>query len=112
VATVELSETIDGGVKVLTVGGEVDLETSSRLREAIDHLAGIGPKRLVVDLTDCSYIDSTGLAVLFHAAGRSEGFAIVAGEGPPREVLEVTGIAAVVPVFETLQLARDGVPAA
>jgi anti-sigma B factor antagonist len=107
VARIDLSETVTGGVKVLRVDGEVDLSTTPRFRAAIDRLASAARGPLVVDLSGCSYIDSTGLAALLHGAGLSGDFAIVAGGGAPREVLHVTRIDETVPVFETLDGARE-----
>jgi anti-sigma B factor antagonist len=107
VAKIDLSERVEGGMKVLRVDGEVDLSTSPRFSAAIDRLGSAAAGPLVVDLTACSYLDSTGLAALLRGAGRSAGFAIVAGDGAPREVLHVTQIDETVPVFDTLERARQ-----
>lgn len=70
------------GVAVLVVRGEVDLVTAPRLdalvEEAIlDHGA---PRPLLVDLQECTFMDSTGLAILLRAQdrlGEDPGLAVV-----------------------------------
>ena len=105
-ARVELTEAIAPGAKILRVDGEVDLSTSAPFRAAIDRLSRGGGGRLIVDLSRCTYIDSSGLATLLRGAGRTREFAIVAGDGAPREILEVTAIDQTVPVFESVERAR------
>lgn len=56
---------------VLVVHGEVDIARSRRLGSAINHALGANPKRLVIDLCDVEFVDSTGLAVLGHARRRT-----------------------------------------
>lgn len=61
----------DGGVLLLLVG-EVDLarspELRMRLRDEVDHR----PRRLVIDLTGITYMDSSGVATLVEALQRSK----------------------------------------
>ena len=53
----------EGDVQVLVVGGEVDFGTSSELREALTPVQG----KLVVDLCETDFMDSSGLQVLLTA---------------------------------------------
>lgn len=79
----------------LVVGGEVDIETTPRIADAIDALLADGWRDVVADLRGVSFIDSTGVSLLVHAARRAgeEGwrFAVVAAPGPVDDVLEMTG---------------------
>jgi anti-anti-sigma factor len=86
---------LGGGVAVIEVSGELDLAVADRLRERIDLTAA---EIVAIDLSDCRFIDSTGLAVIvraqqdFGAAGRR-----LSAVSPSRQVmrlLEVTGLAA------------------
>jgi len=54
---------------VLQVSGEVDLDNRDELRTMISELVEAGVRRLVVDLTEVSFIDSSGLGALL--GGRS-----------------------------------------
>lgn len=101
----ELTERVEANAKILRVDGEVDLSTARPFRAAIDRLSATGGGRLIVDLRGCAYIDSTGLAALLHGAGRTGGFAIVARDGAPREILQATAIDQTIPVFESLERA-------
>lgn len=51
-------------VSVVTVAGEVDVYTAAQLRAALDEEIAAGRARLVVDLDEVSFLDSTGLGVL------------------------------------------------
>ncbi|WNV86192.1 STAS domain-containing protein [Umezawaea sp. Da 62-37] len=56
------------GAAVLKVVGEIDMSNTEALGAALDGIRG----RLVVDLTECEYLDSAGLTVLFAHASRIE----------------------------------------
>jgi anti-sigma B factor antagonist len=59
---------ITGGWKV---GGEVDANTAPALAEALaTHRPDIAGERLIVDLSDIGFMDSSGLAALLDARGR------------------------------------------
>ena len=58
---------------VLRVAGELDVATAGELREAIRRLLDTGTRRLVVDLHELDFIDSTALGVLVAAVKRLEG---------------------------------------
>src|ERR1044072_7219443 len=65
-----LSESPD----VLPLEGEIDLHVSPRVAESLGTLLRRKPKRLVVDLTRVSYIDSSGLAVLIEGMQNMEAY--------------------------------------
>ena len=54
-------------VAVVKAVGEIDLHTAPQLHEALADLEAERLERLVVDLSDCGFIDSTGLGVLVAA---------------------------------------------
>ena|SRR2546423_13646547 len=60
------TESVDG-VRVFSVYGELDLETSPQLRHSLQSAIDDGNSGVLVDLTECEFIDSTGLAVLVAA---------------------------------------------
>jgi anti-sigma B factor antagonist len=103
VTSMELSERVVGAVRVLGIEGDVDLETSPRLGAVLARLASELAGPLVVDLTACRFIDSSGLAALLHGACHREDFSIVGGTGAPGEVLRITAIDQTVPVFDELE---------
>ncbi|HUG65068.1 MAG TPA: STAS domain-containing protein [Gaiellaceae bacterium] len=61
------AETTPAGVVVVHVSGDLDLATAPRLEEAF---AGRPQgSRVVIDLAECTFLDSSGVRVLASAAG-------------------------------------------
>ena len=52
---------------VLPLEGEIDLDVSPRIAASLQEMIRQKPKKLVVDMTKVSYIDSSGLAALIEA---------------------------------------------
>lgn len=84
-----------GGTHVVRVFGELDLYTAPELREELDDLPS-GVDGVQVDLTNVTFVDSAGLAVLVAAARplRAAGGTMSLVVDDPRvlRVLEVTGL--------------------
>lgn len=84
------------GWAVLAVGGEVDVATAPRLRERLIELVNSGKHRIVVDLSDVDFLDSTGLGVLVGALKRVRShdgdLALVCTESRILKVFEITGL--------------------
>ncbi len=60
-----------GPICLLVVRGEVDVARSRRLGSEINEALGARPRRLVIDLSDTTFVNSTGPAVLVHARRRA-----------------------------------------
>jgi anti-sigma B factor antagonist len=56
------------GIRMLDVAGELDLATAVELCARVDAARGAGQRRLLVDLTQLEFCDSSGLRALFGAA--------------------------------------------
>ena len=96
-------ETIDHGTyRVVIVRGAVDLGNAKELADVLES-AIIGAP-IVVDLSACSYLDSTGLSIFVrHERMRRRRTAIVAPPGNrPLHLLEITGLALTLAVVPTL----------
>ena len=52
---------------VVAVRGEIDLFTAPELKSALSEAIESGHTRIVVDLTDTTFLDSTALGVLIRA---------------------------------------------
>ena len=109
-------ETIDG-CAVIRLRGEVDLSWSQQVRDAV--LAALGKNaRVGVELSNVSYIDSSGIAALVegfqHARSKGTGFALVAVSDAVRAVLELARLDRVFPIVATVEdvPATTSVPAA
>lgn len=52
------------------VAGDVDMATAPRVGDAVGEALRAGAGDVVVDLTSCTFLDSSGLAVLLDRANR------------------------------------------
>ena len=109
----EASAEIFNGVRVVAVRGELDIATSPQVRALLADLAKDEDQPLVIDLTRCDFIDSTGLAALLHGAKPAQNgesrVAIVSPPGDVRRMLELTAIDQSIPVFGDLERAAAAV---
>lgn len=97
----DLAERDDGfGLKLV---GELDLSTVDVLRRGIEDLfvSDATMRRLVIDLSPLTFVDSSGLACLLKVAERArrEGVELELTPGPPSvmRVFELTGTVSVLP---------------
>jgi len=65
-----ISEPIDDARQVVAVAGEIDLFTAPELKAALGEALESGRTRIVVDLTDTTFLDSTALGVLIGTVKR------------------------------------------
>jgi anti-sigma B factor antagonist len=84
--------------------GELDLDTAPRLDEAIVATREGGGSRLVLDLRQLTFMDSTGLRLVIRwdTAAKQDGFdfAIVPGPDVVQRVIRLTGMEDVLTVTE------------
>jgi anti-sigma B factor antagonist len=100
-------EPLAGGGTVVQIEGDLDLATSSGLSEA---LAGTdSSSRIVIDLSECTFLDSSALRVLVAAARTTQEaggeIALVAKDAAILRVLEIAAVDTLLPVHETLESA-------
>lgn len=97
------------GSAVLRVSGEVDVASAPRLRERIVAMVAEGHRRIVLDLDDVDFLDSTGLGVLVGALKRvrTHGGELHLVCTTPRilKVFEITGLTVVFPMHESVDAA-------
>ncbi len=101
-------ESLDGGVRVFAISGELDQATASELREPLQEAINDETRAVVIDMTQCGFIDSTGLGIIVEAwkqlqerNGDSAGFAICCPEPEVRRLLEVTGLDQAIAIRDT-----------
>lgn len=102
------SEALEGGVRAFTVRGELDMDTAPQLeRQLEDALAEPGAS-ILLDLSDCEFIDSTGIALIVRAwqrleedgQGSGRRLALCCINHQVRRLLDVTGIGESIPMHE------------
>jgi anti-anti-sigma factor len=101
---------VDGGVRLISVRGELDLGTAPDLEGPLEEAIASGDASLIVDLTECEFIDSTGIALIVRAwqrldrdaAGDGNGRVVLSGgNAQVRRVLEVTGLELSIPIHDS-----------
>ena len=106
------SEPLDRGIHVLSVKGEIDLATGPEFDRALGALPDDGVASVIEDLTDCSFLDSTGLHLLTrtqHRLGRSGGrVAVVSANRSVLRVFGVTGLDKVFAIYPSRAAALNG----
>lgn len=94
------------GYAVLAVQGELDLTTAPQLRERLIDLVGQGHQRIVVDLEDATFLDSTGLGVLVgglkRLRSRNGDLTLVCTQRHLLNVLKVTGLMKVFSLYASV----------
>ena len=103
----------DTGVSVVRVRGELDQATSPALEEALTQPpAG---ENVVLDLTDCSFIDSSAIRVVLAGAKHVESgggaMALVVPAAGVLRALEIANVEARVPIHPSVEAARAGTSA-
>jgi anti-sigma B factor antagonist len=63
-------ETAASGTHVINVSGEIHVSTAPRFSQRLQQSIDSGNRRIVLDLTNVEFIDSTGLSVLLNGLRR------------------------------------------
>ena len=102
---------------LIVAAGELDIAATPRLSTVLAMASATRGGRLVLDLSDVSFIDSTALGTILKAAAQlDEGgtlLAVVAPDGPVRRLLEMTNLTQRFRLFSDrgAALSADGAPA-
>jgi anti-anti-sigma factor len=84
-----------GDAVVVRLGGELDLSTAGEVRRALFDSATASSGRVVVDLAEVEFMDSTALAILLEVRGRlreGERLLLAAPGLEARRALELSGL--------------------
>jgi anti-sigma B factor antagonist len=88
------TEQIEGGSLVRLVG-ELDLYNAPALRQTLGDICSEAPERVIVDLSEVEFIDSTALGALIEARTKlanRNGFILAAPGLETRRALEISGL--------------------
>ena len=89
----------ENGVCVITIRGELDMNTAPELESSLQSLTSAPQTAVLIDLSDCEFIDSTGVALIVQAWQRLDREA--QGDGrlvlccpasQVRRLLDITGV--------------------
>ena len=95
-------------VYVVRVAGEVDMSHEDELRAELRRAVASDSAGIVVDLTECEFIDSTGIRALLlsreatESEGDPDGLAVAASTEQILRILSVMGVDRVIPIHPTV----------
>ena len=83
-----------GDAVVLRLAGELDLYNAADVTAALEELAADSPSRVVIDLSEVAFVDSTALGTLVEARRQmgQSGLVLVAPGHDVARALEVSGL--------------------
>lgn len=103
------------GLPVVSGPAEIDIANAGQLRAALLAAAAQGHATIVVDLTETSFCDTSGLQVLVlaHRRAAAEGgeLRLVVRSATLLRLFSLTGVDHVIPNFTTLDQATSELPA-
>jgi anti-sigma B factor antagonist len=80
------------GTPLLRLRGELDMLSATTLRETVEGLVEEHCDRVIFDLTDLEFMDSSGIAVLVFAANSIPKIELRNASSIIRRIIEVTGL--------------------
>lgn len=91
-----ISRKSDDGDVVLTLEGELDLSSAPELSRELDALEAAHANRILIDLTDLTFMDSSGLTLVIKAnqSAKLKGHRLSFRNASPqvRQLFELTGV--------------------
>ncbi|MEY2452807.1 MAG: hypothetical protein QOD92_2381 [Acidimicrobiaceae bacterium] len=87
----------DDGTTTIRLGGEIDVASRRDLLSVVaDSVFGERPERVVIDLTDTTFVDSSGIELLSLACHAADSvgadYEVTAGPRTATRVLELSGV--------------------
>lgn len=102
----EVTTTDIGDYTVIKLKGEVDIYTAPSLRETIVDTVEKGRYKIVVDLDDVNFLDSTGLGVLVGGLKRVKQhdgeLGIICNQEKVLRIFKITGLTKIFKMFESV----------
>jgi len=98
---------LEQGIRAISVRGELDLSTAPELEGPLEETLESGEGSVLIDLSQCEFIDSTGIALIVRAWQRLNSgengrvLVLCSHNAQVRRVLEITGIELSIPVHES-----------
>ncbi len=99
-----------GDAVVVHLRGELDLYNAEDMRDGLAQALALGPRRIVIDLAEVEFVDSTALGVLIEARSRigRDGLLLAAPQIETRRALQVSGLDRHLPVHDSVEAALAG----
>lgn len=99
-----------GKTLIIQLSGELLFTNASEIKEKIKAQIQSSDERLVLDLSELEFIDSSGVGVIISLLRRMEGERVIIASPQPKvaRVFEITRLEKIVPIYATLEEALKG----
>lgn len=91
----------EGEIHTICLIGELDLATADPVQAELERVEATDAAAIVLDLSDLTFMDSTGVRLLVNAQSRSRAdsnrLTLLRGRAAVQRVLELTGVDALLP---------------
>ncbi len=108
----ELNVVEDGDITIIELSGNIDIASAASFDEAVTSLIDRGRTKLMLDFSRVEFIASMGLRMLLKTGQRVEAeqgsLHICCINDVVSEVFTMVGLHTIIPVFETRELALEG----
>jgi anti-sigma B factor antagonist len=102
------SEELDNGIRAFTVRGELDMNTAPELESSLETALSEPGALIMLDLSACEFIDSTGIALIVRAwqrldreGGKGTGRLVLCCiNHQVRRLLKITGVESSISMHE------------
>jgi anti-anti-sigma factor len=82
----------EGGAPVVRITGELDLSNVDEMRRVLDPLVAEVPERLIFELNELQFMDSSAITVFLQVAARVKRIELRNAGGTVRRIVEATGL--------------------
>ena len=83
------------GTPTLKLIGELDIASVAPVRNAVDAIIANRPARVVIDLSELRFIDSSGLSLLLAVANQVAEVELREPSAMTRKVIDLTGLSSI-----------------
>jgi len=103
-----VSEELEDGIRAFTVRGELDMSTAPELEQKLNAALEDSNASIMLDLSECEFIDSTGIALIVRTwqrldqeAGEGNGRLVLCSHNHQvRRLLKITGVESSISMHE------------
>lgn len=104
-----VTEDLRLGPRILRAEGEMDLYNAEEFKQTIATLMTSGPEPVIIDLSQLTYIDSSGIGALLYTVTQSKArqtaVCFTGVTGSVRTVIELTSLLGFLPIEDSVEAA-------
>ena len=103
------TEVVEAGIHRISVRGELDLETAPRLEEALTAARSGEGISVLIDLSGCEFIDSSGVSLIvgcwrdLEQKGGEERLVLCCPKNQVKRLLKITGVEGSISIHDEIE---------